>query len=571
MLKGIPVSEGIGIGRAYIIKKTQSDYENKPVENKESEKTRLQKAIQTFCEKNEELAKRMENSSVAKEAEIIRGHAVMLNDPFMISQMEENVDTGMCAEAACESVLNRFKEIFLSAEDELTRQRAADIEDIKSRLLAIMTGTESNLLSELPDNTILVAEELTPSMTAEIDKDKVCGIITEKGGKTSHSAILARAMGIPAVLSVPNVLSKLVDGLDVIIDGEEGVILEDPDEKEKKEYIEKLEVLIEEKQIHMAFANRKTITADGIEKSLFCNVGKLDDAVTAVEKSGEGIGLFRTEFLFMGRDSAPDEQLQFETYKKAAQLFPEGEVIVRTLDVGGDKAISYLEMEQEENPFLGFRAIRYCLHNTELFRTQLKAAVRASAFGKIAIMVPLVTQVEEIRAVRALVDTIKKELENDGTPYDANIKIGAMIETPAAGLIADILAEECDFFSIGTNDLTQYTMASDRGNSKISYLNNYFEPAVLRLIRHIIQCGNRAGIPVGMCGEAAADPMMTPLLISFGLDEFSVSPGAVLKTRYNISKWSKKDADKVTETVMKCKTAAEVMKILKYSQNKYPF
>lgn len=567
MLRGIPVSEGIGIGRVYIVKNTEPDYEEKEVQDTRAEKERFHDGVTAFCTMTEKMAQRMEESSAAKEAEIIRGHVIMLNDPFMLSQIDEKIDGGMCAEAACEDVLNMFKAMFLSTEDELTMQRAADIDDIRTRLLSILTGADLKSLSELPTGTVLAVEELTPSMTAEMDKSSVCGIITEKGGKTSHAAILARAMGIPAVLSVPNVMSKLVEGLDVIVDGTEGNVILDPDDDEMKQYSEKLEVLTEERAKLETYVNRRTMTADGEEKELYCNVGSISDAVSAAEKSGEGIGLFRTEFLFMERDSQPDEELQFESYKKAVQLFENGTVIIRTLDVGGDKDIPYLGMDEEENPFLGFRAVRYCLENQDLYRTQLRAAVRASAFGSLAIMVPLVTEVQEIRKVRELVADIKDELDAEGIPFDRDIRVGAMIETPAASLIADLLAEECDFFSIGTNDLTQYTMAADRGNAKVAGLNSYFQPAVLRAIRHIIECGINAGIPVGMCGEAAADPMMTPLLISFGLDEFSVSPASVLRTRYNISKWTKAEADEIAGKVMSLKTSDEIESFLKKAVN----
>ena len=558
MLRGIPVSEGIGIGKAYVIKNTELNYDNKAVTDTEAEKGRFHEAVTTFCTSTEEMAQSMEQSSASKEAEIIRGHVIMLSDPFMLSQIDEKIEGGMCAEAACEDVLDMFKMMFLSTEDELTRQRAADIDDIRARMLSILTGTELRNLSELPAGSIIVVEELTPSMTAQLDKANVCGIVTEKGGKTSHSAILARALGIPAVLSVQGVVSELVDELNVIIDGSEGIVIPDPDNEELAEYREKLDSLAKEKALLAGYADRKTVTGDGIEKDLYCNVGNIGDAVAVAENSGEGIGLFRTEFLFMGRDSEPDEELQFESYKKAAQLFEKGTVIIRTLDVGGDKAIPYLGMKEEDNPFLGFRAVRYCLDNQDLFKTQLRAAVRASAFGSIAIMVPLVTEADEIRMVRNLIEEIKKDLDTQGISYDKNLKVGAMIETPAASLIADILAEECDFFSIGTNDLTQYTMAADRGNPQVSNLNSYFQPAVLRSVRHIIECGVNAGIPVGMCGEAAADPLMTPLLISFGLDEFSVSPGSVLRTRYNISRWSKREADLIAGEVMKCKTSKEI-------------
>lgn len=563
MLRGISVSDGTGIGKAYIIRNAELTYDKKTVTDAEAEKARFHKAVDEFCLKAEALAKKTEETSSAKEAEIIRGHIIMISDPFMVSQIDDKIHAGQCAEAACDEVLNMFHEMFMAADDELTRQRAADVNDIRTRLLSILLGVEERNLADIPPASIIVTEELTPSMTAELNRDNVCGIVTEKGGKTSHSAILARALELPAVLSVPDAVSSITDGMTVIVDGSDGIVIPEPDDDTTGLYAEKQEAFEREKKLLADYAGRPTVTADGLSKEVYCNIGNVSDAVTAVEKSGEGIGLFRTEFLFMESDHAPDEELQFETYKKAAQLFKDGSVIIRTLDVGGDKGIQYLAMQEEANPFLGFRAVRYCLENIELFKTQLRAILRASAFGSIRIMVPLITNVGEIRGVRQMVEELKTELKDAGLAYDENIQIGAMIETPAAAMIADLLAEECDFFSIGTNDLTQYTMAADRGNPQVSYLNNVYEPAVLRSIRHIIECGTKAGIPVGMCGEAAADPMMTPLLIAFGLDEFSVNPASVLKTRYNIARWTKAEADSIAEKTMSLTTASEIEEYLK--------
>ena len=456
-----------------------------------------------------------------------------------------------------------FRGLFLAAGDELTRQRATDVDDIKAGLLRILLGVKEQDLTDIPPESIIITENLTPSMTAALNKNNVRGIVTENGGRTSHSAILARALGLPAVLSVPDAVSVMEDGMTVIVDGREGIVIAEPDKETQQFYIEKQADFTAEKILLADYFNKPTVTADGQKKEVYCNIGNISDAVTASEKSGEGIGLFRTEFLFMKSEHAPDEELQFETYKKAAQLFKEGSVIIRTLDVGGDKNITYLGTQSEANPFLGFRAVRYCLENKELFRTQLRAILRASAFGCIKIMVPLVTNVSEMRQVRQLIDEIKCELEAEGTNFDRNIQLGAMIETPAASMIADLLAKECDFFSIGTNDLTQYTMAADRGNPQVSYLNNVYEPAVLRFIRHIIKCAGEAGIPVGVCGEAAADPMMTPLLLAFGLDEFSVNPAYVLRTRYNISRWTKEEADRIADFAMTFDTAEEIEKYLK--------
>lgn len=562
MLKGIAVSDGIGIGKAYVIKEEQLTYEA-TAEDASKELQRLHQAVDTFCRRTERLAESIAKSVKPKDAEIIRGHIQMLKDPYMISQMEEKIQSGASAEAACEEVLNQFIALFSGVDDELTRQRATDVADIKKRMLRILLGAEEKSLAEIPPESVLVTEDLTPSMTAEMKKEHVVGIVTEKGGKTSHSAILAKAMEIPAVLSAEGALNDLKDGESVIVDGSQGLVLPNPQPEEETRYRQQKQAYEKEKEILQGYIGRATVTADNETKEVFCNIGNVKDAITAAQKDGEGIGLFRTEFLFMDKPSAPSEEEQFEAYKKAAEIFNGKPVIIRTLDVGGDKGIPYLEMEKEENPFLGFRAVRYCLSHEELYETQLRAILRASAFGNLKIMVPLVTTVAEVRAVKEKVKKIAAELEKSGIEYDHGIQVGIMVETPAASLVADLLARESDFFSIGTNDLTQYTMAADRGNPQVAYLNKPYDPAVLRSIRHIIRCAKNAGIPVGMCGEAAADPLLIPLLLDFGLEEFSVSPTSVLATRYQISKWTKESAASVAKEVMNLETADAVERLLR--------
>ena len=562
MLKGIAVSDGIGIGKAYVIKEEQLTYEA-TAEDASKELQRLHQAVDTFCRRTEQLAESIAKSVKPKDAEIIRGHIQMLKDPYMISQMEEKIQSGASAEAACEEVLNQFIALFSGVDDELTRQRATDVADIKKRMLRILLGAEEKSLAEIPPESVLVTEDLTPSMTAEMKKEHVVGIVTEKGGKTSHSAILAKAMEIPAVLSAEGALNALKDGEPVIVDGSQGLVLPNPQPEEETRYRQQKQAYETEKEILRGYIGRATVTADNETKEVFCNIGNVKDAITAAQKDGEGLGLFRTEFLFMDKPSAPSEEEQFEAYKKAAEIFNGKPVIIRTLDVGGDKGIPYLEMEKEDNPFLGFRAVRYCLSHEELYETQLRAILRASAFGNLKIMVPLVTTAAEVRAVKEKVKKIAAELEKSGIEYDHGIQVGIMVETPAASLVADLLARESDFFSIGTNDLTQYTMAADRGNPQVAYLNKPYDPAVLRSIRHIIRCAKNAGIPVGMCGEAAADPLLIPLLLDFGLEEFSVSPTSVLATRYQISKWTKESAASVAKEVMNLETADAVERLLR--------
>ena len=560
MLKGIAASEGIGIGKVIVIRDQDVTYEQKTVANPEEEVKRLHDAVDTFMVKTEKLAEDMEKSVNPKEAQIIRGHMEMLEDPFMVSQMDDMIkDEGMCAEAAAETVLNMFKAMFEGVEDELIQQRATDIEDIKSRLLKILLGIAEADLKTLPPETVLVVGDLTPSMTAELNKDNVAAIVTESGGMTSHSAILSRALEIPAVLSVLNATATLRDGATVIVDGSNGEVINDPTVDEAEEYKKKQAEYFAEKERLRAYIGKESLTADGIKKDVFCNIGNPKDGIKAKEKDGEGVGLFRTEFLFMDRDSVPNEEEQYEAYKKVCDTLANKTVIIRTLDVGGDKEIPYMNLPKEENPFLGYRAVRYCLQNKDQFSLQLRALIRANAdtSGNLWIMVPMITTVSEFKEVKAFVEELAAELD---MPVP---KVGTMVETPAAFMIADKLAKYCDFFSIGTNDLTQYIMAADRGNSKVAYLYNTYDPAVLRAIRQIIETGVEGGIPVGMCGEAAADPLLIPLLISFGLTEFSVSPTSVLKTRAEIARWSKAEADHIAETVMALETAEEAYEQLK--------
>ena len=558
MYKGIGGSAGIGIGKVMLIVEQSLDFTPKTVSDTDAELQRYRNAVSKFCQNTEQQAEQLKESAGEKEAEIIMGHILMIQDPYMNSEIENSIKGGSCAEQALTDICNMFITVFSSADDELTQQRATDVKDIKNAVLSILLGIEEQNISDAPKGTIIVAKDLTPSMTAGINKDNVVGIITEVGGKTSHSAILARALEIPAVLSVQNITSLLKDGDTVIVDGSDGIAIANPGEDEILNYSEKRNAYLKEKAELAKFIGKATATKDGNSVELVGNIGTPDDANKVLECDGEGIGLFRTEFLFMDRDKTPTEEEQFEAYKKVALIMKDKPVIIRTLDVGGDKDIPYLGLSKEDNPFMGFRAVRYCLKNIDLYRTQLRALLRASAYGEIKIMIPLVVDVEELRSVKAIIKELMAELDSESIKYNKDIQVGVMIETPAASLIADILAKEADFFSIGTNDLTGYTMCVDRGNADVAYLYSPFQPAVLRSIKHIIECANRENIMVGMCGEAAADSMLIPLLISFGLNEFSVSATSVLATRKEISKWSKEDADKVASAVMEMDSVAEI-------------
>lgn len=566
MRKGISVSEGIGIGTVYKIKNEEISYTPSLITDVQGEIERLKSAVDEFCRQTNSLAEEMSAAADEKNGDILRGHVQMICDPYMKLQMEEQIRAGCCGEKAAETVIDGFIELFSSVDDELTRQRAADVADIKNRLLKILLGIEERDLKNVPKGSIIVTEELTPSMTAGLNADHIEGIITETGGKTSHSAILARALEIPAVLSVVDAVSVLENGSMVIVDGGKGQVITKPGYQQLAEYEKAKNTYLLEKRQLQKYMGKETLTSSGEKKEIYCNIGTPADGVTALEKDGEGIGLFRTEFLFMDRASAPGEEEQFQAYKKVVQTFQGKPVIIRMLDIGGDKGVGYLNMKKEDNPFLGFRAVRYCLANTQVCETQLRALIRASAFGKLKIMIPLVTTVTEVAMIRDRITEICREFDKNRVEYSQEISVGVMIETPAACMIADLLADAADFFSIGTNDLTQYIMAADRGNGQVSYLNKPYDPAVLRAIQHIIQCGKKSGIPVGVCGEAAADPLLTPLFLSFGLEEFSVSPSSVLATRRNIGKWSLAEAEEIAQQAMAFTNAVEVEAFLEQSR-----
>ena len=563
MYKGIAASRGIGIGSICRIIEQDLSFEAKMISDIAAEKARFQKAIDDFVEETYAMAEDVKKNIGEKESEILLGHAVMISDPSMSGEMFSMIEAGQCAEAALTGVCDMFYGIFSTMDDEMMKQRASDIADVKVSILKKLLGVKDIEISKVPKGTVLVCKDLTPSMTSQIVKDNVAGIITEVGGPTSHSAILARALEIPAVLSVPGIVDLVEDKDAAIVDGTAGDVFINPEGDVLAKYVDKREEFIKKREELKKFIGKETLTADGDKLEIFCNIGTPKDAKKAMECDGEGVGLFRSEFLFMDNTHLPTEEEQFEAYKEALETMKGKTVIIRTLDIGGDKDIPYMDFEKEENPFLGFRAVRYCLANPDMYKVQLRAITRASAFGKAKIMVPLVTTVDEVRAVKKLVAEIKDDLRKEGIAFDENIEVGCMTETAASAAIADLLAKEADFFSIGTNDLTGYTMAVDRGNAKVAYLYSAFQPAVLRSIRQIITAAKEAGIPVGMCGEAAADPLMIPLLMSFGLDEYSVNPVLVLTARSIISKWSKAEADALADKIMAMDNIDDVVAALK--------
>ena len=560
MFKGTNASAGIGIGKAAIIKENELVIRPEKVIDGAAEVERFKGALAETIAQTETLAADLATRVGEKEAEIMQGHLMLLNDPMLTNEIESAI-TGdnVCSEFAIETVCTMYADMFASMDDELMQQRATDMRDIKVRLQQVLQGVKPVDIAALPEGSVIVAKDLTPSMTAGINPANVAGIVTEMGGRTSHSAILARALEIPAVVAVPGILGQVEDGAEMIVDGSEGVVLAAPSEEEKAEYTAKRDQFLKEKKELEQYIGKPTVTRDGVEIELVANIGNPDDVEKVLQYDGEGVGLFRTEFLFMDRTAMPTEEEQFEAYKKVAIALNGRPVIIRTLDIGGDKEIPYMGLQKDENPFLGYRAIRFCLdRKDDVYRPQLRALLRASVFGQIKIMIPMVTCIEEIREAKALIEEIKKELDEKGIAYNKEIKVGIMVETAAASLMADVFAKEVDFFSIGTNDLTQYTMSVDRGNEKVSYLYSTFNPAVLRSIRKIIKCGREAGIMVGMCGEAASDPMMIPLLLAFGLNEFSMSSSAILKARKMITGYSEAELQAVADKAMSFVSAKEI-------------
>ena len=560
MYKGTGASAGIGIGKVVIVEEKELVIKRENVTDAAAEIQRFKGALETSMKQTEALAADLAQRVGEKEAEILNGHIMLLSDPMLTGEIEAMITSdSVNSEFAIETVCTNYANVFASMGDELMQQRATDMKDIKTRMQKVLLGVESVDIAALPEGSIILAKDLTPSMTAGINPANVTGIVTELGGRTSHSAILARALEIPAVVALTGILNEVKNGDVLVLDGTDGTVLVNPEDSILAEYQGKRAAFLKEKKELEQYIGRPSVTKDGVHVEVVANIGKPEDVDKVLQYDGEGVGLFRTEFLFMDRDAMPTEEEQFEAYKKVAIAMNGKPVIIRTLDIGGDKEIPYMGLEKDENPFLGYRAVRFCLdRKDDVYRPQLRALLRASAFGNIKIMIPLVTCIDEYRQVKALVEEIKEELTDKGFAFNKDIPLGIMVETAAASLIADIFAKEVDFFSIGTNDLTQYTMSVDRGNDKISYLYSTFNPAVLRSIKRIITCAREEGIMVGMCGEAASDPMMIPLLLAFGLNEFSMSPSAILRARKMITEYSTEELQAVADQAMSFATTAEV-------------
>lgn len=558
VLEGISASPGIGIGKVLRYRERELKFNRDKTEDSGLELERYHRAVDKFCKVIEERAELVEESLGKDQAAIIRAHVQMIRDPYMQGQIEGKIAANLPAESALESVMGTFLTMLSGADDELIRQRAADVRDIRDGMLRMLLGVPEVDLSQVDVGTILAADELTPSVTASIDPTRIAGMITKKGGRTSHSAILARALGIPAVVGVELPQTDLPNGVLTIVDGYGGKVILQPTEEEVQAYLQLHREDLARKLSLKGFSGKKTATKDGVTVRLAANVGTLEDAGRASEATAEGVGLLRSEFLYLDQVSPPDEETQYSFYRKVVESADGKQVTVRTLDVGGDKEVPYFQLPPEENPFLGFRAVRYSLAEPETFRMQLRAILRAAACGPVDILIPMVTRLQEIRQVKEQLTLAKQELQAAGIPYGEKIRLGMMVETCAAVFLAEQFAAEVDFFSIGTNDLTQYVLAVDRGNPKVASIYSYFDPALLQALKKVTEAAAKAGIPVGLCGEAASDPLMTPVLLSLRLATFSVPPPSLLLIRREISLWTMEEADAVGERVFSLSTEEEV-------------
>ena len=557
MLKGIGVSFGIGVGPVFRYEKQELVIPDRPAADVEAEKKLFDDAVEFVGQQTQALADKARKEMGDEEAAIFEAHAMILQDPEMQQSVKAAIEGGQNAAAAVKSVFDGLVQMFLSMDDEYFRERAADMTDIGQSILRKLLGVKLADISSLPAPCIIVAHDLTPSDTAKMDVKNVRGIVTEIGGRTSHTAIMARALDIPAVVGCEGALSVLAEGESVAVFGETGEVKYGMNDAEIQNILTEQKKVQEEREKLLKYKEIKSASADGHEVEVSCNIGNPAEAVKAVEVGADGVGLFRSEFLYMDRDGLPSEDEQFEAYKQAVETLGKP-VIVRTLDIGGDKKLPALPLPEEDNPFLGYRAIRICLDREDLFNTQLRALLRASAFGDIRIMFPMISSLTELEGAKAAVERAKAQLDAENIAYNKEIKLGIMVEIPAAAVMSDVLAKYCDFFSIGTNDLIQYTVAVDRGNEKISHLYSQYNPAVLRLIALTIKNAHANGIHCGMCGEAAGDELLTPVLLGMGLDEFSMSAGSVLRVRKNITELNYEECKALAEKVQELSCADEV-------------
>ncbi|MCT4507506.1 MAG: phosphoenolpyruvate--protein phosphotransferase [Tepidibacter sp.] len=559
MIKGMNASPGIALGKALVLEHNEIIIEKKTIENIELEQKKLMDAID---KSKEELIKIKERALVelgAEKAEIFEAHLLVLQDPELVdSTLSKIKDEKVNADYALNEIKSMFVSMFESMDNEYMKERAADIKDVANRVLRHILNIKFIDLSALEDEVVLIANDLTPSDTATMNKKNIIGFLTNIGGRTSHTAIMARTLEIPAVVGLKNITKAVKDGDYVIFNGETGEVIVNPDENTINEYRTLKEKFEKEKKELESLKGQESKTLDSRHVELAGNIGTPNDVQGLINNGAEGVGLYRTEFLYMDRSDFPTEDEQYESYKAVLESMNPKPIVIRTLDIGGDKELSYLQMDKEMNPFLGYRAIRLCLDRQDIFKTQLRALLRASVSGNLRIMFPMISSLEELLLAKEILESVKCDLDKEGISYSKNIEVGMMIEVPSAALISDILAKHVDFFSIGTNDLIQYTTAVDRMNEKIQNLYNQFNPAVLRLIKMVIDNGHKEGKWVGMCGEAAGDKRMIPILLGMGLDEFSMSPISILSARKLINSLKYEEMKEVAEKVVSMGTSKEI-------------
>ena len=560
MYKGTGASPGVALGKALVIEHSELNIEKKNIENVETEVEKLQAAVEESKKELEKVKERAKVELGEHEAEIFEAHLLVLQDPELIDQTISKIrDEKVNADFALNEVKEMFVSIFESMDNEYMRERAADIKDVTNRVLRHILGIKVVDLSALSEEVILIAHDLTPSDTATMNKKMVLGFLTNIGGRTSHTAIMARTLEIAAVVGLSDVTENVKDGDFIVFNGETGQVIVNPDEKVINEYRDLKAKFDEEKEALKQLIGKTSITLDGRHVELAGNIGSPNDLEGLIKNDAEGVGLYRTEFLYMDKeDDFPSEEEQYEAYKAVLEGMNGKPIVIRTLDIGGDKELKYFKMDEEMNPFLGYRAIRLCLDRTDIFKTQLRALYRASVHGKLRIMFPMISSLEELLKSKEIIKEVLSEMDAEGIEYAKDVEVGMMIEIPSAAVISDILAKHVDFFSIGTNDLIQYTCAVDRMNQKISYLYNQFNPAVLRLIKMVIDNAHKEGKWVGMCGEAAGDQRMIPILLGMGLDEFSMSPISILPARKFITSVKYEDMKKFANEVLTMGTAEEI-------------
>ena len=564
-LTGIGASEGVAIGKVLLFTEEEMIIPEVKDENStiEAELTKLEDGLKKSKTQLIAIREKVKEKMGEDKAAIFDGHILLLEDEDLIMEVEDKIKgEGLPAAKALHDGINEYREMISQLDDPYLRERAADLQDIGKRWLKNLLGIRIKDLSDLEPNTVVVTYDLTPSDTAQLDLENCVGFLTEVGGKTAHSAIMARSLELPAVVGIKGVLNEVKEGETVIMDGEEGELFLDPSPELIAEYVAKKEKLAAEKEELKKLISEEAVTTDGRKVDIWGNIGSPNDVDAVIASGATGIGLYRTEFLFMNSDHFPTEEEQYEAYKVVVQKMQGKPVTIRTMDIGGDKELPYLDLPKEMNPFLGYRAIRISLENKDMFKTQLKAILRASHYGQIKIMYPMISSVNEIRKANEILEECKNELDEIGQLFDRNIKVGIMVETPSTAIIAYKFAKEVDFFSIGTNDLTQYFLAVDRGNEMVSALYNSFNPAVLEAIQKVIDAAHNAGISVSMCGEFAGDKKATKLLLGMGLDSFSMSASSTLQVKKIIRSSSYAEAQKYRDIILQQDTPAEVLEKL---------